>query len=107
MEYFMDYSNNILFLNSIIEYFWTFNIQSRVVCSISNSFIYSSLYRWYKDSNITNVAKRALFYFNLGFLFVDIENILFIPEIRWLFHRNDLIVAHAHVAMGIGVFLWL
>ncbi|MGC6733079.1 hypothetical protein ACP0F4_25810, partial [Escherichia coli] len=41
----------------------------------------------------------------LAFLFVDIEgNILFIPEIRWLFHRNDLIVAHAHVAMGIGVF---
>ena len=31
-------------------------------------------------------------------------NILFIPEIRWLFHRNDLIVAHAHVAMGIAVF---
>ena len=48
---------------------------------------------------------KSSFNFNLGFLFVDIEgNILFIPEIRWLFHRNDLIVAHAHVAMGIGVF---
>ena len=35
---------------------------------------------------------------------MDIEgNILFIPDIRWLFHRNDLIVAHAHVAMGVGV----
>ena len=63
------------------------------------------LYRWYKDSNITNVAKKALLISILAFLFVDIEgNILFIPEIRWLFHRNDLIVAHAHVAMGIGVF---
>ena len=41
----------------------------------------------------------------LAFLFVDVQgNILFIPEIRWLFHRNDLIVAHAHVAMGVGVF---
>ena len=41
----------------------------------------------------------------LAFLFVDVEgNILFIPEIRWVFHRNDLIVAHAHVAMGISVF---
>lgn len=41
----------------------------------------------------------------IAFLFVDIQgNILFIPEIRWLFHRNDLIIAHAHVAMGIGVF---
>ena len=31
-------------------------------------------------------------------------NILFIPEIRWPFHRNDLIVAHAHVAIGLGIF---
>lgn len=63
------------------------------------------LYRWYKDSNIKIHAKRALLISILAFLFVDIEgNILFIPEIRWLFHRNDLIVAHAHVAMGIGVF---
>ena len=63
------------------------------------------LYRWYKDSNISDVAKKALLVSILAFLFVDVEgNILFIPEIRWVFHRNDLIVAHAHVAMGIGVF---
>jgi hypothetical protein len=62
------------------------------------------LYRWYQDSNILNVVKKALLISILAFLFVDIEgNILFIPEIRWLFHRNDLIVAHAHVAMGVGV----
>ncbi|MDY3199411.1 MAG: hypothetical protein RBQ84_00495 [Arcobacter sp.] len=63
------------------------------------------LYRWYKDSNINDVAKKALLVSILAFLFVDIEgNIIFIPQIRWVFHRNDLIVAHAHVAMGIGVF---
>ena len=63
------------------------------------------LYRWYKDSNIESFTKLSLFISILAFLFVDIEgNILFIPEIRWIFHRNDLIVAHAHVAMGIGVF---
>jgi hypothetical protein len=63
------------------------------------------LYRWYKDAKIETFAKKALLISILAFLFVDIEgNILFIPEFRWLFHRNDLIVAHAHVAMGIGVF---
>ena len=62
------------------------------------------LYRWYKDSNCDSFAKLSLLISILAFLFVDIEgNIIFIPEIRWLFHRNDLIVAHAHVAMGIGV----
>ncbi len=63
------------------------------------------LYRWYKDANIENYSKKYLLISIMAFLFVDIEgNILFIPELRWVFHRNDLIVAHAHVAMGIGVF---
>ena len=63
------------------------------------------LYRWYKDSNIKIHAKKALLISILAFLFVDIQgNILFIPQIRWIFHRNDLIIAHAHVAMGIGIF---
>ena len=63
------------------------------------------LYRWYKDAQIETFAQKALLISMLAFLFVDVEgNILFIPEFRWLFHRNDLIVAHAHVAMGIGVF---
>lgn len=63
------------------------------------------LYRWFKDSNIHPHAKKALLISILAFLFVDVEgNILFIPQIRWVFHRNDLIVAHAHVAMGISVF---
>ena len=63
------------------------------------------LYRWYKDSDIEGFARKALLTSILGFLFVDIEgNILFIPSIRWVFHRNDLVVAHSHIALGIGVF---
>ena len=69
------------------------------------SFLYVPLlYRWYKDANIPNSSKKLLLISLVGFLFVDIEgNILFIESIRWLFHRNDLIVAHAHIAMGVGV----
>jgi len=63
------------------------------------------LYRWYMDSDIKKYAKFSLLISICAFLFVDVQgNIIFIPEIRWLFHRNDLIVAHAHVAMGIGIF---
>ncbi|WP_024954768.1 hypothetical protein [Sulfurospirillum arcachonense] len=63
------------------------------------------LYKWYKDTHIEGFAKKALLVSILAFVFVDIEgNILFIPELRWVFHRNDLVVAHAHVAMGIGAF---
>jgi hypothetical protein len=37
-------------------------------------------------------------------VFVDIQgNILFVPELRELIHRNDLVVGHAHIAMGLGV----
>jgi cbb3-type cytochrome oxidase subunit 1 len=63
------------------------------------------LYRWYKDAKIENYAKKALLISIAAFLFVDIQgNILFIPEFRWSFHRNDLVIAHAHIAMGIGIF---
>jgi len=62
------------------------------------------LIRWYKDANISSGAKKLLFISLFGFLFVDVEgNILFIESIRWIFHRNDLVVAHAHIAMGVGV----
>lgn len=60
------------------------------------------LYRWYSDAEIEN--KTLLLISIIAFLFVDIEgNILFIDSIRWLFHRNNLIIAHAHIAMGVGV----
>lgn len=63
------------------------------------------LYRWYKDAKIEPFSKKYLLISIVAFLFVDIEgNILFVPDLRWAFHRNDLVVAHAHVAMGIGVF---
>lgn len=62
------------------------------------------LYRWYKDAEIDGSSKRLLLISIVAFLFVDVEgNILFIESIRWVFHRNDLIVAHAHIAMGVGV----
>ena len=56
---------------------------------------------------ISQMLLKSSFISIFYLLFVDIEgNILFIPDIRWLFHRNDLIVAHAHVAMGVGVFIY-
>ena len=62
------------------------------------------LYRWYKDADIDSTSKRLLLISIVAFLFVDIEgNIIFIESIRWVFHRNDLVVAHAHIAMGVGV----
>jgi len=62
------------------------------------------LYRWWRDIELEDSAKLILGISILAFLFVDIEgNILFIPDFRWLFHRNDLIVGHAHIAMGLGV----
>ena len=62
------------------------------------------LYRWYRDANIEQNSKRLLLVSIVAYLFVDIEgNILFIESIRWMFHRNDLIVAHAHIAMGVAV----
>ncbi len=63
------------------------------------------LWRWLKDAKITYAQAPYLVLAIWSFIFVMIEgNILFIPEIRWPFHRNDLIVAHAHVAIGLGIF---
>ncbi|MDD5372972.1 MAG: hypothetical protein PHO62_06060 [Sulfurimonas sp.] len=63
------------------------------------------LIKWCKDANITLKSTPYLVISIWAFLFVMIQgNILFIPEIRWHFHRNDLIVAHAHVAIGLGIF---
>lgn len=63
------------------------------------------LIKWLKDAKLTLKNSPFLVISVYSFLFVDIEgNILFIPSIRWLFHRNDLVVAHAHIAMGVGIF---
>lgn len=63
------------------------------------------LLKWLKDADITFKNNPFLIIAVYAFLFVDIEgNILFIPELRWPFHRNDLVVAHAHIAMGVNIF---
>lgn len=63
------------------------------------------LIKWCMDAKLTFKTTPYLAVSVWAFLFVMIQgNILFIPEIRWPFHRNDLIVAHAHVAIGLGIF---
>jgi len=63
------------------------------------------LIRWCMDAKLTLKSTPYLVISIWVFLFVMIQgNILFIPEIRWPFHRNDLVVAHAHVAIGLGIF---
>lgn len=63
------------------------------------------LIKWCRDAKISFSQEPYLIVSIWSFLFVMIEgNLLFIPELRWLFHRNDLIVAHAHVAIGLGIF---
>jgi len=63
------------------------------------------LYVWIKDAKLEFSSSYILLIAIAGYVFVDIEgNILFIPEIRSLFHRNDLVVAHSHVAVVFGMF---
>lgn len=63
------------------------------------------LVKWYKDAKLTLKSTPYLVISIWVFLFVMIQgNILFFPEIRWPFHRNDLVVAHAHAAIGLGIF---
>jgi len=62
------------------------------------------LYRWWKDADLSISLNTTLFISILAFLFVDVQgNILFVPELRALFHRNDLVVGHSHIAVGIGL----
>ena len=62
------------------------------------------LYRWWKDAGLSISVNITLFISIMAFLFVDVQgNILFIPELRALFHRNDLVVGHSHIAVGIGL----
>ena len=62
------------------------------------------LWRWWKDAGLRFTHNPYLFFSIAAFVFVDAEgNLLFIPQIRELIHRNDLVVGHAHIAMGIAV----
>lgn len=63
------------------------------------------LIKWCNDAKLTLKNTPYLVISIWAFLFVMIQgNILFIPEIRWPLHRNDLVVAHAHAAIGLGIF---
>lgn len=67
-------------------------------------FFVPSLWIWWRDAGLSFKSDPYLFLSILAFLFVDIQgNILFVPEIRELIHRNDLVIGHAHIAMGIGI----
>ena len=62
------------------------------------------LYTWWKDAGLSIKENLALFISIAAFVFVDVEgNILFIPELRHLFHRNDLVVGHAHIAVALAM----
>jgi hypothetical protein len=63
------------------------------------------LLKWCRDAKLTLKTTPYLIISVWVFLFVMIQgNILFIPEIRWPFHKNDLVIAHAHIAVGLGIF---
>ncbi len=62
---------------------------------------------WYKKAEIDYRKHSFLLISIIFFILVDIEgNWLFIPHIREIFHRNDLVVGHAHLAVG-GAVLFL
>ena len=62
------------------------------------------LWTWWKDAGLKPGMHLALFISLAAFVFADVEgNILFIPELRALFHRNDLVVGHAHIAVALSM----
>lgn len=62
------------------------------------------LWVWLRDAGVSFRTNPYLSLSIAAFVFVDVQgNFLFIPEIRSLIHRNDLVVGHAHIAMGLGV----
>jgi len=69
------------------------------------TFLYvPALYYWFTDAKLKVKENMFLFISILAFVFIDIEgNILFIPHLRTLFHRNDLVVGHAHIAVGLSM----
>ena len=62
------------------------------------------LWVWLRDAEVSFKTNPYLIFSIVAFVLVDVEgNILFIPGIRELIHRNDLVVGHAHIAMGIAI----
>ncbi len=69
------------------------------------TFLYMPLLMiWCKDAKLTLKNTPYLVISIWAFLFVMIQgNILFLPDVRAAFHKNDLVIAHAHVAMALGI----
>jgi len=69
------------------------------------TFLYAPLLIfWCKDAGLSFKRTPYLVVSIWAFLFVMIQgNILFFPDVRAAFHKNDLVIAHAHVAMAIGI----
>jgi len=69
------------------------------------TFLYMPLLmKWCKDAQLTLKEKPYLVISIWAFLFVMIQgNILFLPDMRAAFHKNDLVIAHAHAAMAVGI----
>jgi hypothetical protein len=62
------------------------------------------LWTWWRDAKLNVRDHLALFISIAAFVFADVEgNILFIPEIREIFHRKDLVVGHAHIAVALAM----
>ncbi|MBW2712717.1 MAG: hypothetical protein JRC77_03110 [Deltaproteobacteria bacterium] len=60
---------------------------------------------WLKEARIGFSDSPFLIFSVFAFLFIDIEgNILIIPAVRELFHRNDMVIGHAHIAIGVSIF---
>lgn len=69
------------------------------------TFLYMPLLmKWCSDAKLTLKTTPYLVISIWAFLFVMIQgNILFLPDVRAAFHKNDLVIAHAHAAMAIGI----
>ncbi len=62
------------------------------------------LIKWCRDAKLNFKEQPYLVISIWAFLFVMIQgNILFFPDIREAFHKNDLVIAHAHAAMALGI----
>ena len=70
------------------------------------TFFYAPLLiMWCKRAGISFKNTPYLVISIWAFIFVMVQgNILFIPEVKEFFHKNNLVIAHAHVAIGLGIF---
>jgi cytochrome c oxidase cbb3-type subunit 1 len=60
---------------------------------------------WLKEARLRFSDSPFLIISIYAFLLIDIEgNILVIPAVRALFHRNDLVIGHAHIAIAVSIF---